>query len=110
MVITEIKVFPVNEEKLKAYITIIFEGCFVVRDLKIIFGNTGLFVAMPSKKRKDGTFRDIAHPLNSEMRSEMEKLILQASEEELKKITAAAQKSMEVLANQKRNLDDDDPR
>lgn len=109
MEITEVKVFPVNEDKLKAYVTIIFDNCFVVRDLKIINGNTGLFVAMPSKKRKDGTFRDIAHPLNSEMRSALEKKILQSYEDELKKMTAAAHKSMEALGN-KRHHDDDDPR
>lgn len=99
MEITEVKVFPVNEDKLKAYVTIIFENCFVVRDLKIISGNTGLFVAMPSKKRKDGTFRDIAHPLNAEMRSTMEKRILKEYEEELKKMTAAANKSMAELGS-----------
>src|ERR1700733_9892239 len=111
MEITEVKVFPVNEDKLKAYVTIIFDNCFVVRDLKIINGNTGLFVAMPSKKRKDGTFRDIAHPLNSEMRSTMEKRILAEYEAELKKMTAAAHKGMEALEGQKRgHHDDDDPR
>ena len=50
MEITEVKVFPVNEEKLKAYVTIIFDNCFVVRDLKIIEGSNGPFVAMPSRK------------------------------------------------------------
>ena len=110
MEITEVKVFPVNEDKLKAYVTIIFDNCFVVRDLKIINGNTGLFVAMPSKKRKDGTFRDIAHPLNSEMRSELEKKVLSVYEDELKKMTAAAHKSMEVLEGAKHHRDDDDPR
>jgi len=78
MEITEVKVFPVNEEKLKAYITIVLDGCFVVRDLKIISGTTGLFVAMPSKRRKDGAFKDIAHPLNQQTRSVMEKKILDA--------------------------------
>ena len=106
MEITEVKIFPVNEDKLKAYVTIIFDSCFVVRDLKIINGNTGLFVAMPSKKRKDRTFRDIAHPLNSEMRAGMERKILEFYEQELKKISAAAQKSIEALA-QKRNYDDE---
>ncbi len=103
MEITEVKVFPVNEERLKAYVTIIFDNCFVVRDLKIINGNTGLFVAMPSKKRKDGTFRDIAHPLNSEMRSAMEKQILDHYESELKQTTAAAQESIKALENKKRD-------
>ena len=107
MEITEVKIFPVNEDKLKAYVTIIFDNCFVVRDLKIINGNTGLFVAMPSKKRKDGTFRDIAHPLNSEMRSTLEKKILLVYEEELKKMTSAAQDSMKALT--KRRDYDDEP-
>src|SRR5476651_2617118 len=97
MEITEVKVFPVHEDKLKAYVTIIFDNCFVVRDLKIISGNTGLFVAMPSKKRKDGTFRDIAHPLNAEMRSSIEKKILLVYESELKAVSESAQKSMAEL-------------
>ena len=73
MEITEVRVFPVNEEKLKAYVTITLDDCFVVRDLKVIQGNTGLFVAMPAKRRKDGTFKDIAHPLNQETRDRMER-------------------------------------
>ncbi|MEK6706308.1 MAG: septation regulator SpoVG [Bdellovibrionota bacterium] len=85
MEITEVKVFTVNEEKLKAYITIILDNCFVVRDLKIIGGNAGLFVAMPSKRRKDGTFKDIAHPLNQATRTTMEKKILDAYLAEIKK-------------------------
>ena len=80
MEITEVKVFPVDEEKLKAYVTIVLEGCFVVRDVKVIQGTSGLFVAMPSKRRKDGTFRDIAHPLNQATRETMEKKILEAYE------------------------------
>ncbi len=85
MEITEVKVFPVDEEKLKAYITIVLDNCFVVRDLKIISGNGGLFVAMPSKRRKDGTFKDVAHPLNQSTRATMEKKILDAYLSEIKK-------------------------
>ena len=107
MEITEVKVFPVNEEKLKAYVTIIFDNCFVVRDLKIINGNTGLFVAMPSKKRKDGTFRDIAHPLNSELRASIEKKILQVYEEELKKMSSAAAENIKALGQKRRDYDDE---
>lgn len=84
MKITEVKVFPVNEERLKAYVTITIENCFVVRDLKIIKGNEGLFVAMPSKKRKDGQFKDIAHPLNQETRDEIERAVFEAFESEVK--------------------------
>jgi stage V sporulation protein G len=109
MEITEVKVFPVNEDKLKAYVTIIFDNCFVVRDLKIINGNTGLFVAMPSKKRKDGTFRDIAHPLNSELRVSIEKKILQVYEEELKRMSSAAAENMKALGQKKRDYDDEGP-
>ena len=86
MEITEVKVFPVNEERLKAYVTITIDNCFVVRDLKIINGNNGLFVAMPSKKRKDGQFKDIAHPLNNETRELIENRIFEQYEGELKKM------------------------
>ena len=76
MEVTEVKVFPVNENRLKAYVTITFDNAFIVRDLKVIQGNNGLFVAMPSRKRKDGTFRDIAHPLNQEARKKIESVVL----------------------------------
>lgn len=88
MRITDVKVFPVNEERLKAYVTITLEDCFVVRDLKIIKGNEGLFVAMPSKKRKDGQFKDIAHPLNAETRADIEKAVFDAYEEAIKSFGA----------------------
>lgn len=82
MNITDVKVFPVEEEKLKAYATITFNNCFIVRDLKVISGNKGFFIAMPSKKRKDGTFRDVAHPLNSETRKMIEDAVLEVYERE----------------------------
>ncbi len=82
MDITDVKVFPVEEEKLKAYATITFDNCFIVRDLKVISGNKGFFIAMPSKKRKDGTFRDVAHPLNSETRKLIEEAVLRVYEQE----------------------------
>ena len=88
MEITEVRIFPVHEEKLKAYVTITLDHCFVVRDLKVIHGNTGLFIAMPAKRRKDGTFKDIAHPLNSETREMMEKRILLEYEREVKRLEA----------------------
>jgi len=82
MNITDVKVFPVEEEKLKAYATITLDNCFIVRDLKVISGNKGYFIAMPSKKRKDGTFRDVAHPLNSETRKMIEDAVLEVYERE----------------------------
>ncbi len=76
MNITQVKVFPVNEEKLKAYVSIVFDGCFLVSDLKIIQGPNGLFISMPSKRKKNGEFKDVAHPLNRETREMLEKHIL----------------------------------
>lgn len=86
MKITDVKVFPVNEERLKAYITITIDDCFVIRDLKIIKGHDGLFVAMPSKKRKDGQFKDIAHPLNQETRDHIEKSVFDAYKAEVESL------------------------
>ena len=85
MEVTEVRVFPVEEEKLKAYVTIIFDDCFVIRDLKVINGKSGLFVAMPSRKRKDGTFKDLAHPLDNGTRKKIEDKILEEYNRELLK-------------------------
>ncbi len=77
MEITEVKVFLVeNGGRLKAYATLVFDNCFIVRDLKIIQGDSSIFVSMPSRRRKDGSFRDIVHPLNSDMRSRVEENII----------------------------------
>ena len=77
MEITEVKVYPAKENgRLKAYATVVFDNDFIVRDLKIIEGNKGLFVSMPSRRRKDGTFRDIVHPLNSDTRTKIEDAII----------------------------------
>jgi stage V sporulation protein G len=86
MDITEVKIFPVSDEKLKAYVTITLDNCFVVRDLKIIKGAQGLFVAMPSKKRKDGTYKDIAHPLDAETRRRFERTIVEKYQDEMSKL------------------------
>ena len=77
MEITEVRVSPIEgDEKLKGFATVIFDNEFVVRDLKIISGQKGLFVAMPSRKMKDGSFKDVAHPLNNEMRRKLEEAVL----------------------------------
>ncbi|MBF0275782.1 MAG: septation regulator SpoVG [Nitrospinae bacterium] len=77
MKITECRVYPIgNKNRLRAYATIVFNDAFVVRDLKIIGGDDGLFVAMPNKKCKDGTYKDIAHPLNQETRRLIEDTVL----------------------------------
>ena len=76
MEITQVKVFPVEEEKLKAYVSIVLDDCFLVSDLKVIQGPNGLFISMPSKRKKNGEFKDVAHPLNRETREKMERRIL----------------------------------
>ena len=88
MNITQVKVFPVQEEKLKAYVSIVIDGCFLVSDLKIIQGPNGLFISMPSKRKKNGEFKDVAHPLNRETRELLEKHVL--GEYERVKATAPA--------------------
>jgi stage V sporulation protein G len=91
MEVTEIRVFPVDEDKLRAYVTITFDHCFVVRDLKIIRGTSGLFVSMPSKRRKDGTYKDIAHPLNNETRRMIEEKIIAQYEKVLAEVGRQAE-------------------
>jgi stage V sporulation protein G len=87
MEITGIKIYPVNEKKVRAYASIVFDQCFIVRDLKVIDGDTKLFVAMPSKKMKDGSYRDTAHPLNSVMRDLIESRVLEAFHSHLGPVT-----------------------
>ncbi|MCX7964267.1 MAG: septation regulator SpoVG [Candidatus Sumerlaea chitinivorans] len=85
--ITSVTVRPytTDDEKLKAFASIVFNHCFVVKDLKVIEGNNGRFVAMPSRRGKDGVFRDIAHPLNQATRDMIEKAVLEAYEQALAK-------------------------
>lgn len=79
MNITDIRIRKLNQDsKMKAIVSITIDEIFVVHDIKIIEGEKGLFVAMPSKKAADGEYRDIAHPINSETREWLQKLILDA--------------------------------
>ena len=85
MEITEIRVTLRDEEKLRGFANVTFDNSFVVRGMKIIQGNSGYFVSMPSRKRPDGTHQDIAHPVNRDMRNDLEKAVLEAYEEELQR-------------------------
>ncbi len=76
MRVTEVKVFPVAEEKLKAFVSVVFDHCFMVNDIKVIQGREGLFISMPSRKKKNGRFKDVAHPLNNETRRMIEESVL----------------------------------
>ena len=85
MNITDIRIFPVDDKKLRAFVSVIFDSCFLVSDIKIIDGAKGLFLSMPSKKRRDGTFKDVAHPLNVDTRKMMEDAIFAKFHEEAAK-------------------------
>ena len=82
MNITAVRVRKVAKEgKMKAVVSITIDDEFVVHDIKVIEGEKGLFIAMPSRKAADGEYRDIAHPINSETRSMLEEIILKSYEE-----------------------------
>ena len=82
MNITDVRVRKVAKEgKMKAVVSITIDDEFVVHDIKVIEGDKGLFIAMPSRKAADGEYRDIAHPINSSTRSELQELILKKYEE-----------------------------
>ena len=84
MTITDVRVRMVEREgKLKAVVSITIDDVFVVHDIKVIEGTQGLFIAMPSKQAQDGTYRDIAHPINTQTREDLQKLILTKYEETL---------------------------
>ncbi|MCK4906697.1 MAG: septation regulator SpoVG [Spirochaetes bacterium] len=84
MQITDIRVKNVEGDgKLKAYVSITFDDCFVVHNIKVIDGKSGIFVAMPTRKTKTGEYKDVAHPINTEFRSELQSAILKAYEEQL---------------------------
>ena len=86
MQITDVRIRKVEKEgKMKAVVSITIENEFVVHDIKVIEGEKGLFIAMPSRKATDGEYRDIAHPINSETRTRISDLILEKYREEMSK-------------------------
>lgn len=81
MQITDIKIRRMNADgRMRAVVSVTFDGAFAVHDIKVIEGTDGLFVAMPSRKTPDGGFRDIAHPINSEMREKIQSEIVKEYE------------------------------
>ena len=81
MNITDVRVRKITKEgKMRAIVSITIDNVFVIHDIKVIEGDKGLFIAMPSKKSTDGEYRDIAHPINSETRAMLQQLILKKYE------------------------------
>ena len=84
MQITDVRVRKITKEgKMKAIVSITLDNEFVVHDIKVIEGEKGLFIAMPSKKATDGEYRDIAHPINSATRESIQRIILDSYEKAL---------------------------
>lgn len=89
MQITDVRVRKVTKEgKMKAVVSITLDDEFVVHDIKVIEGEKGLFIAMPSRKAADGEYRDIAHPINSETRERVQRIILEKYEEAVSEVEA----------------------
>ncbi|MGM9977463.1 MAG: septation regulator SpoVG [Clostridium sp.] len=85
MEITDVRIRKIsNDGKMKAIVSVTFDDEFVVHDIKVIEGQNGLFIAMPSRKTPDGEFKDIAHPINTTTREKIQKSILNAYEVALK--------------------------
>lgn len=80
MKVTEVRITLRDDGRLLAFANITLDDCFVVRGLKIIEGDEGTFVSMPSRKRHNGYYQDIAHPINNDTRREIESSVLQAYE------------------------------
>jgi stage V sporulation protein G len=76
MEITEVKIFPVGDPKLRAFVSVVFDRCFMVNDIRVIEGRQGLFISMPNRRRRNGEFKDVAHPLNQETRTWIEQRVL----------------------------------
>lgn len=85
MKISEVRIRKVEKEdsKLKAVASVTIDDCFVVHDIKIIQGESNLFIAMPSKKTKEGEYKDVAHPITQATRDELSEIILKAYHEQI---------------------------
>jgi stage V sporulation protein G len=85
MQVTDIRIRRIAKEgKMKAIVSVTLDDAFVVHDIKVIEGEKGLFIAMPSRRASDGEFRDIAHPINTETREHLQELIFEKYRESLK--------------------------
>lgn len=108
MMITDVRMRKISQEgKMKAIVSVTFDNEFVVHDIKVIDGQNGLFVAMPSRKMGDGDFRDIAHPINSETREKIQDAIFEeykkslAEEKELQLAKEEQAEEKEEVAEEK---------
>jgi stage V sporulation protein G len=95
--ITEVRVHLRSEDKLKAFATVTFDHCFVVRNMKVIESDKGLILCMPSRKMPDGAYKDVAHPITVEFRTELEKAVFACYQAETAKTKAAGAPNSQVV-------------
>ncbi len=95
MNITDVKVFLRESNQLKAFVNIVIDDAFIVRNIKVIEGDNGLFVAMPSRRVSSGEYRDIAHPINTETRNMIEGVIIEKYKEVLQEALLSANEGSE---------------
>jgi stage V sporulation protein G len=95
--ITEVRVHLRSEDKLKAFATVTFDHCFVVRNMKVIESDKGLILCMPSRKMPDGAYKDVAHPITVEFRTELEKAVFACYEAETRKSKPAGAPNSQVV-------------
>ena len=96
MNITDVKVFLRESNQLKAFVNIVIDDAFIVRNIKVIEGENGLFIAMPSRRLSSGEYRDIAHPINTETRNYIEQTIIEKYREVLKEALDTAETAEEI--------------
>ncbi|MEA2082296.1 MAG: septation regulator SpoVG [Elusimicrobiota bacterium] len=97
MEITGVRIFLREEERLKAYAAVTFDSVFVVHNIRVIAGRNGLFVSMPSKKRKDGKYKDVAHPITTDFRRLLDRAIVERYKEVAAEKAAASPSAGDVL-------------
>lgn len=101
MNITDVKVFLRESNQLKAFVNIVIDDAFIIRNIKVIEGENGLFVAMPSRRVSSGEYRDIAHPINTETRNMVERIIIEKYKEVLQDALSAAEHTEEEKPEKK---------
>ncbi len=100
MQITEVRIRMIDtESKMRAVASVTFDGCFVVHDIKIIDGQNGMFLAMPSRKLGDGEFRDIAHPIQQFMRDMIKEAVFKAYDDAIRERMQMSEEEAEKIAD-----------
>lgn len=98
MNITDVKVFLRESNQLKAFVNMVIDDAFIIRNIKVIEGDNGLFVAMPSRRVSSGEYRDIAHPINTETRNMIERVIIEKYKEVLQEALSSANEGSDKKA------------